>query len=248
MRPSAAAHGVCVVREVRCIHQVEVEIWPSNAEVYFRNERYVDPVSTQVRFSAAVYNAAKDQVYWAVLNLDGGPGRGQIDASGLYTAPVHAPGVHGTTDVIVASAADDPTRRAYAHVTLVGAGPVAVAAPTIELFPRQAQLYYPAKNETDDPNRFIDVSNTRQLFRARVRDVNEGALTWQINGVPGTFTTTLLDADRVCELVVSAAGAVPEQRIDISVRISAAPQVIARASARVSHYSWPSHRPADVSW
>ena len=174
-----------VVHHIVCQHQVEIEVWPANAEVYFQDERHVDPVNTQLRFHAAVYNAPSARVLWEVIDGAGGSGAGSMDPGGLYLAPPKGTIPSGTTDIVVATAADDPLRKAFARVTLVGFGPEPALVPKLEIFPRQTYLYY-KKNQTNTKhhNEFIDVSNKMQLFRAMMRHTDSTQVKWSVNSGP----------------------------------------------------------------
>lgn len=163
-----------VVHHVICQHQIEVEVWPAMAEVFFQDERYVNPVNTQVQFDAIVYNAPTDRVTWEVKNLNDGPGVGTIDASGLYKSPPKGSLPHGLTDVIVATAIDDPSRKAYARVALIGIGPEPEPLPKLEIFPKRVYLYY----RSGPHNEYIDASNTKQLFWALLCNTASN-LEWQ---------------------------------------------------------------------
>lgn len=171
-----ACHRAVMFHDVVCRHQIEVEVWPAAAEVYFLDEGFENIINSQVRFDAAVLNAPSARLSWAVIDIDGGPGAGIIDQAGLYTAPQKGSHKHGTTDIVVVTSDDDPLRKAYAKVTLVGRGPAKVPEPSIEIFPRQVTLYYPEGANND----FIDESNTMQLFRAHIRHSPLGQVTWKI--------------------------------------------------------------------
>ena len=112
------------------------------------------------------------------VNPGGGPGAGSIDSTGLYTAPDFSAGLDGHTDVVVATLVEDPLRKAFAWVTLVGRGPWPVPVPTIQVTPKLANLYYPSGHD----NEYIDPSNTWQLFRARIRDSDETQVDWRVDG------------------------------------------------------------------
>jgi len=59
----------------------------------------------------------------AGLDLQGGPGAGTIDAAGLYLAPDKGSLPFGLTDIVVATSTDDPFRKAFARVAIVGWDP-----------------------------------------------------------------------------------------------------------------------------
>jgi len=157
-----------------CQHQIEIEVWPSEAEIYFRDERNVNPINTQVRFDAVVYNAPSSNVLWAVQSIIGGPGAGSIDPTGLYNAPPKGSLPHGLTDIVIATAADDPLRKAFAKVTLVGFGPEPPPEPRIDIFPKQVYLYYPSGYH----NSYIDASNTMQMFRTIIHKSTSTEVEW----------------------------------------------------------------------
>lgn len=163
-----------------CQHQIEIEVWPASAEVYLQDERFTDPVNTQVRFEAAVFNAPNAEVRWEVLALDGGPGRGSVDATGLYAAPAKGGLDNGLTETVVATAIADPMRRAFAYVTLVGRGPEPPPRPELLILPQRVNLYY-RQDTAGAKNEWMDDSNKRQVFRAVVKD-SDSALKWYVNG------------------------------------------------------------------
>lgn len=165
------------VHHIRCRHQVEVEVMPARATLYWQDERFTDPMNTQVRFGAEVLNSAGG-VTWQVLAPDGGAGHGSIDATGLYRAPPKGTLASGTTEIVVATARADPLRKAAALVTLVGLGPAPAPAPEIEIRPRRAVLYY----RTGLDNAYIDDSNKQQLFQAFPRHPDVAAVRWTVNG------------------------------------------------------------------
>lgn len=152
---------------------------PPRVELTFGDERAANPASSRARFEATVLNACSTDVRWEVLDPGGGPGAGSIDSTGLYTAPDFSAGLDGHTDVVVATLVEDPLRKAFAWVTLVGRGPWPVPVPTIQVTPKLANLYYPSGHD----NEYIDPSNTWQLFRARIRDSDETQVDWRVDGV-----------------------------------------------------------------
>ncbi len=169
-----------VHHQVTCIHQIEVEVQPASAEVYFADERYVDAINTQVRFEATVYNAPNNSVTWQVTDISGGPGKGTIDPSGLYIAPPKDGVPHGHTDIIIATVKADPTRRAYAKVTLVGRGPEPEPVAKLEIYPQVAYLYY--QDGAGVHNQYIDPSNKHQQFSTIIKNTSLTGVTWSVTG------------------------------------------------------------------
>jgi hypothetical protein len=170
-----------VHHHVVCRHQIEIEVTPENTEVYFADERYVDPINTQVRFDATVYNAPNNSVTWQVTDITGGPGAGSIDPTGLYTAPPKGSIPHGHTDIVMVTANADPTRRAYSKVTLVGQGPEPSPEPKLEIYPQVAYIYYRGTNSAPY-NRYIDWSNKIQQFRTLIKNTSSTNVTWDMTG------------------------------------------------------------------
>jgi len=166
---------------VVCRHQIEIDVHPAAAEVYFADERYIDAINTQQRFTATVYNAPDNGVTWQVTDLAGGPGAGTIDPSGLYVAPLKGSIPHGHTDIIIATAKSDPTRRAYAKITLIGHGPEPQPIPKLEIYPQFAYLYY--QDGAGVHNQYIDASNKHQQFRPLIKNTPLTDITWSITGV-----------------------------------------------------------------
>ncbi len=177
----AHAHrrGPCVTqvrRQIVCRPQAEIEVWPPRAQVNFSDDWTANPATSQVRFEAQVYNSSQGHI-WEVHAIDGGPGHGTIDASGLYHAPAKGALTSGTTDLVVASARADPLRKAFAWVTLTGVGPRPAEAPALTLFPRSRNLYYRQGANND----MIDDCNKRCQFQAVT--FNTGAqVEWFVNG------------------------------------------------------------------
>lgn len=193
-----------VIHHMACRHQVEVMVQPARAELYFQDERWIDPIDTQLRFEAVVYNT-DHSVSWQVFAPDGGPGHGTIDQTGLYTAPTKGALASGTTDVVVATARADPLRKAFAWVTLVGLGPLPAPAPSIEIWPKCVTLYYQSFLD----NRYIDDSNKRQIFRAFPADAPDPRVRWLVDGAaqPGTdpwFTYIAPNGGGVAEITIAA--------------------------------------------
>lgn len=215
-----------IVHRVVCRHRVEVEVAPARATIYFRDERWIDPVNTLLRFQAIVFNADSG-VTWRVLAPGGGPGAGSIDATGLYRAPDKTSLASGTTDVVVATAMADPLRKAFAWVTLVGEGPLAAPAPRIEIWPKRGAIYY----RTGFDNGYIDPSNKKLMFRAVASDAGGSQVQWRVNGglQGGTEAWFLYEAP--------ASGG--ESTTTVSVELAGAPAIRDDAKVLLLNYSWP---------
>jgi len=226
-----------VVHHVVCRHQVEVEIWPPRAEVNFRDEHGANPINTMVRFEATVYNATHGGVTWEARDLAGNPGAGSIDASGLYRAPVKGTLQSGLTDVVVATANEDPLRKAYAWVTLVGKGPAPVPQPVIEIWPKSVSLYYPWNQTADDRNEFIDASNKMQMFRATIRNSAETQVEWRVNNVIQANGSP----SSLFHYEVTGSGST--KVVVVTCRIQAQPAVRDNAKVIVINYRWPKMNP-----
>lgn len=226
LRKRDCGAGFRVVRHAVCRHNVEVEVRPAEAELYFHDERWIDPVDTQIRFEAVVYNADTG-ARWEVLAPGGGPGAGTIDATGLYQAPNKGTLASGTTDIVVATARADPLRKAYAFVTLVGVGPLPAPQPAIDIWPRSRTLYY----FTGMDNSYIDDSNKMQLFQAFPQNSGGAGVTWRVDGVaqPGNDVWFLYNAP--------SSGTTAEHTV--SAEIQGMPAVADAAKVIVLNYLWP---------
>ncbi len=152
---------------------------PPRAELYFGDERWTDLMDTQIRFEATVFNSDLG-VRWQVYDAAGGPGAGTIDATGLYQAPDKGSLTSGHTEVVVATSVEDPLRKAYAWITLIGLGPLPAPEPRIEIWPKRANLYYhdPGSNIH---NNYIDDSNKIQLFQAAIWNSSIQTVAWQVH-------------------------------------------------------------------
>ncbi len=172
------ASAIDVHHHIVCRHNVEIEVWPPRAEINFQDEWTANPASTQVRFEAQVYNSAQGYL-WEVRALNGGPGLGTIDVSGQYRAPPKGALDSGTTELVVATAREDPLRKAFAWVTLVGGGPQPAAQPTLDLWPKRVDLYYGQGAN----NNYIDDCNKQCQFSADIYDSN-AQVEWLVDWVP----------------------------------------------------------------
>ncbi len=230
--PIHARHPLLVHR-VECVHQPEIEIWPAWAEAYFADERYSDPASSQVRFDAIVYNTPSRAVLWGVQAIDGGNGVGTIDKTGLYTAPKKGWLASGTTEIIVATAADDVLRKAFARVTLVGRGPETASEPRIEIVPKHVCLYF----QNDPGNDYIDWSNRCQLFKVEFHGTPKARLLWTISGNPIPIET--LDPWLLYDAPVWPGAGVYRTNLPITASLKDDPQVFDTATVLVVKYVWP---------
>jgi hypothetical protein len=217
--------GPRVCHHVICQHRVEVEVWPAAAEVSFRDERFAQPLEAQVQFSAFVYNAPSNRVTWQVLDVQGGPGAGSIDAAGLYLAPDKGSLPFGLTDIVVATSADDHFRKAFARVAIVGLGPEPKPAPTVEVYPHRTYLYYPSGYNND----YIDGCNKMQLFRAMVCHADPALVEWSISGV---------SVHTGPEYLFTSGGWPSAVRIDATVPATT-PAVTDWATVTLLNYTWP---------
>ena len=218
-----------VVHHMLCRHQVEVAVQPPRAELYFRDERWIDPIDTQLRFEAVVYNSDRGAT-WPVLAPDGGPGRGTIDATGLYQAPDKGALDSGTTDVVVATARADPLRKAFAWVTLVGLGPLPAPPPRIEIWPKLVTLYY----RNNDNNDYIDDSNKLWVFRAFPRHAANPTVQW--SATTGTVTPGSPDTGW-CTYSTPGSGSVSEAIV--TAKLASDPSITDDARVVLLNYIWP---------
>lgn len=216
-----------VVHHVTLRHQVEVEVWPARAELYFADERWTDPVNTQLRFEARVFNSRLG-VRWGVRNPSGGAGAGSIDATGLYRAPDKGALDSGTTDIVTATSIEDPLRKAYAWLTLVGVGPLPQPEPRVDMWPRRVTLYY--WNGADNP--YIDASNKMQIFRTDVAN-STNAVEWLVNMVPPVPAVVGPWFHYVAPNTGSNASVI------VRARLQAAPNIYDEAWVDLLNYTWP---------
>ena len=228
-RPCAAPPpGIThVTHHVVARHRIEVEIRPAGVELAFGDEKWVNPVDTECRFEATVFNSSRGAT-WEVLDVSGNPGAGTIDQRGLYRAPLKGVLPSGYTDVVVATATEDPLRKAFAWVTVLGDGPEKLPAPVIEIWPRRAHLYYQQGNH----NAYIDDSNKRQLFSATLAHTAAMSIDWLVDGVlkaSGSEPTFLY--------VAPNSGGI--QIVDVRAQIMAQPAVHDDAKVIQLNYVWP---------
>jgi len=205
-------------------HRVEVRLTPADAELYFHDERWIDPVNTQLRFEAAVLNADTG-VIWEVMAPDGSPGAGTIDQTGLYQAPDKGTLASGTTDLVVATARADPLRKAIALVTLLGVGPLPAPVPRIQVWPRFRNLYFASGADND----YIDDRNKMQMFRAYPRNNPTTGVTWLVDGVA--------QADTDVWFLYQPAGSLTEH--SVTAQIPGMPLVADTAKVVMLNYVWP---------
>ena len=216
--------AIDVYHRVVCRQQVEIEVWPPRVEVHFSDDWTANPIDTQTRFEATVYNS--DQGYlWEVRALDGSSGQGTIDASGLYRAPTKGALPNGFTEIIVATAREDRLRKAYAWVTLVGFGPEPVTAPTVDVWPKRVNLYY--RQGAD--NSYIDDSNKMRQFGAILRDSTD-SIEWLVNGASSSTGPWFL---------YQAPNTGGTNTVTIRARLQTQPSIFDEAKVLLLNYSWP---------
>jgi hypothetical protein len=214
-----------IYHRIECRHQVEIEVWPPRAEIHFGDDWTANPIDTQTRFEALVFNS--DQGYlWEVRDVDGSPGHGQIDASGLYRAPPKGVLPSGHTEIIVATSREDRLRKAYAWVTLVGAGPEPVTAPTVDIWPKRVNLYY----QQGANNSYMDDSNKVRQFGVIVRN-GSGAVEWLVNGVSSGVGPWFLYKSPV----TGSTNAVNT----VQARLQTQPSIVDEARVLLLNYTWP---------
>jgi hypothetical protein len=226
-----------VVHHVVCRHRVEVAVQPPQAALYFHDERWIDPIDTQLRFAAVVYNSDRG-VTWQVLAPDGGPGRGTIDATGLYQAPDKGALDSGTTDVVVATAHADPLRKAFAWITLVGLGPLPAPAPRIEIWPKQVTLFYPDSHDYA----YLDDRNKRQVFRAFPGHAPNPRVQWLVNGAPQfppAGTDPWFTYSAPADASSYPANGPSYQEVTVVAQLAADPGVQDAAKVTLIDYAWP---------
>lgn len=216
-----------VVHHVTLRHQVEVEVWPARAQVYFADERWTDPINTQLRFEARVFNSRLG-VRWEVRDPAGNPGAGSIDATGLYRAPNKGTLESGTTGIIIATSIEDPLRKAYAWMTLVGVGPLPKPEPRVEIWPKRVTLYY----WSGDDNTYMDASNKMQLFRAEVHH-SMSAVEWLVDMAPPSPPVVGPWFD------YAAPNTGSNTHVMVRGRLQAAPNVYDEAWVDILNYTWP---------
>jgi hypothetical protein len=214
-----------IYHRVVCRHQVEIEVWPPRAEIHFVDDWTADPIDTQTRFEATVYNSNQGYL-WEVHALDGSPGQGTIDISGLYRAPPKGTLSNGFTEIVVATAREDRLRKAYAWVTLVGFGPEPVTAPTVDIWPKRVNLYY----RQGANNNYMDDSNKMRQFGAILHN-GTGSIEWLVDNVlqPGTSPWFLYQTP-------NAGGT---NTVTIRARLQAQPSIFDEAKVLQLNYSWP---------
>lgn len=218
-----------VCHHVVCQHRVEVEVWPATAEVCFRDERFSNPVNAQVQFTASVLNAPSNKVTWKVLDLEGNPGKGSVNAAGLYLAPEKDSLPFGLTEIVVATSTDDIFRQAFARVTVVGLGPLPKPVPHIEIYPHRTHLYY--WNEAD--NHYIDDSNKMRMFRAFIYDGEPGAqIQWKVNGANKAIGPEFL-------YVAPLTGTGDDTYQITAILVGTTPEISDQATVTLLNYRWP---------
>jgi hypothetical protein len=211
--------------QVVCRHQVEIEVWPPRTEVRFADDFTADAAQTQARFEARVFNSSQGYV-WDVRAPDGGPGQGTIDASGLYRAPPKGAQASGTTELVVATAREDPLRTAFAWVTLVGLGPAPAKPAEVAIFPRRLNLYYGSGANND----LIDLCNKRCQFQALAFNTAH-QVEWLVNGA--------LQGVNGPWFLYQAPNAGGPAVVSVTARLQGDPGVFDEARISLLNYDWP---------
>ena len=228
---------VRVIHQAVWRHRIEVAVAPARAELYFRDERWIDPINTQLRFEATVFNSDRGAT-WEVVSPSGGAGAGTIDATGLYQAPNKGTLTSGTTDIVVATSRADPLRKAYAWVTLVGLGPLPAPQATIEIWPKHVSLFY----WSGDDNAYIDDSNKLQVFRAFASNAAPPGITWSVTAGMGTVVPYPTDTSWCTYLAPNTgpspnAGSAPVATVTAA--LTSDPTVNDDARIVLRNYAWP---------
>ena len=216
-----------IYHRVECRHQVEIEVWPPRAEIHFHDDWTANPIDTQTRFEAIVYNSNQGYL-WEVRNLDGSPGQGTIDASGLYRAPPKGTLANGFTEIVVATAREDRLRKAYAWVTLAGAGPEPVTAPAVDIWPKRANLYY----QQGANNNYMDDSNKMRQFGAIMRNSTGSTIEWLVDGVLQAGTTGPW-------FLYQTPNTGSTSTVAIRAQLQGQPSIFDEAKVLQLNYSWP---------
>jgi hypothetical protein len=219
----------CHDRKVICQHQIEIEVWPSHAEVYFSDERYADGLTATARFEACVYNTPTGRVRWTVLGPAGGPGYGTIDQNGTYTAPAKGSIPSGATDVIAAQPVDDLTRIAFAYVTLIGKGPLPRPRPRITVVPGVATIY----DMQVGLKGFMDISNKKQVFRAIITG-SDDPVDWLVDSVVKVAN----DATRTFSFPSTEAVSILNHVATVQARLTTDHTVCGYARCYCTEYKW----------
>ncbi|HYM02055.1 MAG TPA: hypothetical protein VET85_03850 [Stellaceae bacterium] len=217
-----------IIHHVTLRHQVEIEIRPASIELWFGDERWTDPINTEQRFEATVFNSRLGAT-WEVRDPFGNPGAGTIDSTGLYQAPPKGGLASGTTDLVIATAVEDPLRKAFAWVTLVGKGPLPAPDPRVEVWPKRINLYH----QQAGLNGYISASNKMQLFRAAVRHSANAAVEWLVDG-----TVQAAQPAVVVPWFLYQAPAAGSRQV-VRARLAAQHDVYDEAQVILLDYSWP---------
>lgn len=214
-----------VYHHIVCRHRVEIEVWPARAELNFRDEWTANPINTQFRFDATLYNSEQGCL-WEVRDPSGNSGQGTIDETGLYRAPLKGTLASGTTEIIVATAREDRLRKAYAWVTLVGVGPEPVTPPSVDIWPKRLDLYY--RQGAD--NAYIDDCNKMREFGATVRD-SSAQVEWLVDGT--------LQATGSPWFLYQTPATGSTRIVTIRARLQGQPSVYDDAKILQRNYDWP---------
>jgi hypothetical protein len=133
----------------------------------------------------------------------------------------------------VANSREDPLRKAFAWVTLVGLGPRPAKAAEVAIFPRRINLYYRQGANND----MIDDCNKRCQFQAIA--FNTGAqVEWLMNvppQPPDVFVLQGVGPWFLYQTPANGAAAV----ITVRARLQGNPAVFDEAKVSQLNYDWP---------
>jgi hypothetical protein len=233
------AQGRQIIHHAVWRHRIEVSVSPPRAQLYFHDERWIDPINTQIRFEATTYNSDRGAA-WSVVSPGGGPGLGTIDQTGLYQAPDKGSIPSGATDIVVVTTQADPLRKAFAWVTLVGEGPAPAPTVSLDIWPRLVTLYH----WSGDDNAYMDDSNKLQTFRAFPLNAADPAVHWSLTSGPGILRPNAADSSW-CAYLAPDSGASPNAGTATTATITASlvadPGVTADAEIVLLNYAWPNY-------
>src|SRR5262249_20168477 len=147
------------------------------------------------------------------------------DASGLYRAPPKGALASGATEIVVASAREDPLRKAFSWVTLVGVGPQPVTPPEVTIWPKRVNLYY-AHGANND---YIDDCNKRCEFSSAIYGA-AAQTEWLVDGAPHGLGP---------KFVYTAPNTGAPSVVIVRAQLQGQPTVFDEATIFQRNYDWP---------